>query len=316
MAEPTYHRPVLLAEVLECLAADYEGLWVDGTVGEGGHAQAILEASPRSRVLGIDRDGRSLARAAERLREYGDRFIPAQGSYSNMVELASAQGIAHASGVLLDLGISSRQVEAQGYGLSFQMDEPLDMRFDSGEATATAADIVNTYAEAELAQLLFKYGEEPRARAIAREIVRRRPINSTGSLAEAVSRATGPGRNRRIHPATRTFQALRIAVNDELTHLEQGLQSAIKLLIPRKHGVSPGGRLVVISYHSLEDRLVKAMLVRESARCVCPPGLPVCVCGHQPTLQLLTRRAVRPSAEEVEANPRSRSARLRAAERI
>ncbi len=309
MTDEIFHQPVLRQEVLEHLLVRPEGLWVDATVGEGGHAQAILETWPGSRVLGIDRDPRGLSRAARRLHSYGGRFIPVQGSYSQMVELAGAQGIAQADGVLLDLGISSRQVDAPGYGLSFQRDEPLDMRFDPAEQTTTAAHIVNTYSEEALRQLLFRYGEEPHARAIARAVAQRRPINTTLELAELVARAAGPGRGRRIHPATRTFQALRVAVNDELVHLGAGLKAAIALL-------APGGRLVVISYHSLEDRLVKSTLVREAARCVCPPGLPVCVCGHQPTLRLVSRRAIRPSAEEVRDNPRSRSARLRVAQRL
>jgi 16S rRNA (cytosine1402-N4)-methyltransferase len=226
-----------------------------------------------------------------------------------MVELLRAHGIAQADGVLLDLGMSSRQVEAPGYGLSFQRDEPLDMRFDPAEQTMTAAFVVNTYPEEELGQLLFRYGEEPRARSIARALVQHRPISTTVELAELVARVTGGGRGRRIHPATRTFQALRIAVNDELGHLEEGLKAAVQMLVP-------GGRLAVISYHSLEDRLVKTFLAREAAQCVCPPGLPVCVCGHQPTLRLINRRVVRPGPEEVRDNPRSRSARLRTAQRL
>jgi 16S rRNA (cytosine1402-N4)-methyltransferase len=309
MMDMAFHQPVLRQEVLERLAVSQEGLWVDATVGEGGHALAILEASARGRVLGIDRDPRGLDQATQRLRSYGNRFIPVQGSYAQMVELARSHGIAQADGVLLDLGISSRQVDAPGYGLSFQRDEPLDMRFDPAGQTATAAHIVNTYPEDELRRLLFQYGEEPQARAIARALVQHRPIHTTRELAELVARVTGPRRGRRINPATRTFQALRLAVNEELAHLEAGLKAAIALL-------APGGRLVVISYHSLEDRLVKTTLAREAARCVCPPGLPVCVCGHQPTLRLVSRRAVRPTAEEVQDNPRSRSARLRAAQRL
>ncbi len=309
MTDEIFHQPVLKQEVLEHLLVRQEGLWVDATVGEGGHALAILEASTGCRVLGIDRDPRGLSRAARRLQSYGRRFIPVQGSYSQMVELAQAQGIAQAGGILMDLGISSRQVDAPGYGLSFQRDEPLDMRFDPTGDTATAAHIVNTSSEEELRRILFQYGEEPNARAIARAIVQDRPINTTKELAQLVARVTGSGRGRRLHPATRAFQALRVAVNDELAHLETGLKAAISLL-------APGGRLVVISYHSLEDRLVKTTLAREAAQCVCPPGLPVCVCGHQPTLRLVSRRVIRPTAEEVHDNPRSRSARLRAAQRL
>lgn len=307
--DQVFHQPVLRQEVLERLAVQQEGRYVDATVGEGGHSLAILEASAHGRVLGIDRDPRGLAQATRRLESYGDRFIPVQGSYAQMVELARAHGIDRAEGVLLDLGISSRQVEAPGYGLSFQKDEPLDMRFDPSGETTTAAHLVNTLSEDELRQLLFRDGEEPRARAIARALVQHRPIHTTRELAELVVRAAGPSRGRGIHPATRTFQALRLAVNDELAHLDAGLAAAINLL-------APGGRLVVISYHSLEDRLVKTTLVREASRCLCPPGLPVCICGHQPTLRLVSRRATRPTAEEVRNNPRSRSARLRAAQRL
>ena len=183
------------------------------------------------------------------------------------------------------------------------------MRYDPESQTLTAAQIVNTYSDEELAQLLFGYGEEPRARAISRTLVRGRPINTTGELRELVARVVKPGRGRRIHPATRTFQALRIAVNDELGSLEAGLKAAVELL-------NSGGRLVVISYHSLEDRLVKNTLAHEAAGCICPPELPQCVCQHQPTLRLINRRIIRPTAEEVAANPRSRSARMRVAERI
>jgi 16S rRNA (cytosine1402-N4)-methyltransferase len=181
------------------------------------------------------------------------------------------------------------------------------MRFDPA-GPVTAAHLVNTSTEEELRRLLYQYGEEPRARAIARSLVQSRPIHTTKELAAAVARAAGPSRGR-IHPATRTFQALRLAVNQELAHLEAGLAAAIRLL-------RPGGRLVVISYHSLEDRLVKTTLAREAARCLCPPGVPVCVCGHQPTLELVTRRVVKPTAAEVQDNPRSRSARLRSARRL
>jgi 16S rRNA (cytosine1402-N4)-methyltransferase len=311
MEEASFHQPVLLRETVEQLAVRPGGVYVDATVGEGGHALALLQASaPRGVVLGVDRDPRSLARATRRLEQYGERFIPVPGNYADMVELARASGLTQADGVLLDLGFSSRQVQSPGYGFSFQRDEPLDMRFDPQRQTLTAEHIVNTYSQEELSQLLFQYGEEPRARSIARAIVRSRPVNTTGELAELIARTAGAGRGgRRIHPATRTFQALRIAVNDELTYLAAGLLAAIQLL-------GPGGRLVVISYHSLEDRLVKHTLARESAGCICPAELPDCVCQHQPTLRIINRRIIRPGDEEVAANPRSRSARMRAAERI
>jgi 16S rRNA (cytosine1402-N4)-methyltransferase len=237
--------------------------------------------------------------------------MPLVGSYALMTELVRGRGFDQIDGALLDLGFSSLQVEAEGYGFSFQRDEPLDMRFNPEEELPTAAHLVNTLSEEELSNLIFRYGEERRARAVARAIVRNRPINTTGALAGLLAQTLGqpPGRGRRIHPATRTFQALRIAVNEELENLDQGLRAAIDVL-------APGGRLVVISYHSLEDRLVKNILARQAATCICPPGLPVCVCGHQPALRLVNRRVVRPGTAEVEANPRSRSGRMRVAEKL
>lgn len=301
------HRPVLPEETLRFLALKAGGIYVDGTLGEGGHAQSILDASgPDGVVLGIDRDPRSLAMAARRLRDYGQRARLAHGNYAEMTRIAVENGITAADGILLDLGFSSRQVDSPGYGFSFQRDEPLDMRYDS--EGATAADMVNSLSERELADVIFQNGEERRSRAIARAIVNARPVNTTGQLADLVTRAVG-GRRTGQHPATRTFQALRIAVNRELEYLATGLDQAQELL-----GI--GGRLVVISYHSLEDRLVKGWMDHVSTTCICPPGLPVCVCERAPTLRLVQRRIVRPTDAEREANPRSRSARLRVAERL
>ncbi|CAI8051895.1 Ribosomal RNA small subunit methyltransferase H [Geodia barretti] len=215
---------------------------------------------------------------------------------------------ARADGVLLDLGISSRQVDGSGFGFSFQQDEPLDMRFNPEADIPTAADIVNTWSREGLVAVLREYGEEPRAGAIASAIVRQRPISSTVQLASVVAGAAGR-QTSRTHPATRTFQALRIAVNDELNTLTTGLQAAVDLL-------APSGRLAVISYHSLEDRRVKTFLAREAAQCICPPRLPVCVCQHQPRVSLVNRRIIRPSAGEIAENPRSRSARMRVAQRL
>ncbi len=306
---PTYHRPVLLAESVERLAVRPDGVYLDGTLGEGGHAEAILDASaPSGTVLGIDLDPRSLVRANERLEGYGRRMISVQGNYADMVDLVQPKGITQVDGVLLDLGFSSRQVREPGYGFSFRTDEPLDMRYDPA-GPWTAERIVNTYAEKDLAWLIFHYGEEPRSRAIARDIVRGRPVESTAHLAGLVARTVGQRRGRRVHPATRTFQALRIAVNGELDNLEAGLMAAVQLLAPE-------GVLVVISYHSLEDRAVKKFLARESAGCICPPELPVCACGRQPDLRIVNRKVIRPSFAEVQSNPRSRSAKMRVAQRI
>ncbi len=309
---PEYHLPVMDREVVSSLVVQENAVFLDGTLGEGGHSGAILRASPQARlVIGVDLDQRSVAVASQRLSSFGSRFLPLQGNYAEMVMLAAEQGVRQVDGVLLDLGFSSRQVDRPGYGLSFQNDEPLDMRYDAGQPVDASA-IVNSRSEPELAELFRRYGEEPRARAIARAIVRQRairPIASTAALASLVGQLAGRRGGRRVHPATRVFQALRIAVNGELDNLQAGLEAAVELL-------RPGGRLAVISYHSLEDRIVKSFLARQSAACICPPGLPACVCGHSPTLEIINRRIVRPSAEEVASNPRSRSARLRLARRL
>ena len=306
-----YHLPVMAEEVIGGLVVEENAVILDGTLGEGGHSDALLRANPQARlVIGIDLDRRSVAVASQRLMPFGSRFLSICGNYADMVALAVGQGIQQVDGVLLDLGFSSRQVDHPGYGLSFLNDEPLDMRYDAGQSLS-ASEIVNSYSELELAELFRRYGEEPRSRAIARAIVRERaarPLASTGALASLVERSIGSRGGRRVHPATRVFQALRIAVNGELDNLQAGLEAAVELL-------RPGGRLAVISYHSLEDRIVKNFLARQSASCVCPPGFPVCVCGHSPTMEIINRRVVRPSAGEVASNPRSRSARLRLARR-
>ena len=303
------HRPVLVNETVHQLTLLEGGTYVDGTTGEGGHSQAILQAEPRvNTVLGIEWDPRSLETAQSRLLEFGSRFLAAPGNYADMATLAAQQGITGVEGVLLDLGFSSRQVESPGYGLSFQMDEPLDMRYDP-QGDLTAEEIVNTYDERELGQLIRRYGEEPRGMSIARAIIRERPIATTGRLASVIGALLGRRAGQRVNPATKTFQALRIAVNDELANVERGLDAAVGLL-------AVGGRLVVISYHSLEDRIVKSFLNRESATCVCPPSLPVCVCDQKPRLKIINRRVIKPSGEEVQSNPRSRSAKLRTAQRV
>lgn len=304
---PFHHNPVLVAETVEWLSVRPGRVYLDGTVGEGGHSAAILEATgPGGVVLGIDRDPRSVDAARRRLTGYGARARIVHGNYADMSDLAQQAGIDRVDGVLLDLGFSSRQVDAAGYGFSFQRDEPLDMRYDT--AGPTAADLLNHADERELADVIYRYGEERRSRAVARAIVAARPITTTGRLASVVARALG-GRRGSRHPATRTFQALRIAVNEELMHLQAGLDAVPRIL-------EAGGRLVVISYHSLEDRLVKGWMDREAAHCICPPELPVCACEHEPTVRFVRRRVVRPSATETNNNPRSRSARLRAVERI
>ena len=283
------------------------GRYIDGTVGGGGHARGILMGSaPDGELLGIDADPMAVASAGERLAEFGKRVTLIQGNFADLEEIALEHGFGSVDGVLLDLGFSSLQLEAAGRGFSFQLDGPLDMRFDPSQMT-TAADLVNDLSVEELASILFRYGEEPRARRIARAIVAERPINTTGELAALVSASVG--RRRRLHPATRTFQALRMAVNEEMECLAEALPQALRLL-------ASGGRLTVISFHSLEDRLVKQFFRREARNCLCPPEVPVCVCSHRATLGIVTKKPIRPSAEEVAANPRSRSAKLRVAYRL
>lgn len=301
------HRPVLLTEVVRLLDVRSGGVYLDGTVGAGGHAEAILEASaPDGRLLGLDLDPQSLARAQERLARFGDRVRLVRANFRYLDEVARDAGAASVDGVLLDLGLCSLQLTS-GRGFSFQEEAPLDMRFDPA-APVSAGDIVNRAPEGELARILSEWGEEPRARAIARRIVAARPIRTARELATVVAQAVGH-RGGRTHPATRTFQALRIATNRELENLYGALEAAVRLL-------RPGGRLVVISYHSLEDRIVKQFIQREERDCICPPEVPVCRCGHRASLRSLTRKPVRPGADELRANPRARSARLRAAERL
>jgi len=309
MAAPAArHAPVLLPEVLAALSPRAGGRYLDGTLGGGGHAAGILDASaPDGRLLGLDRDPAALARARARLAPYGDRAVCVRASFADLGAVATARGFAPLDGVLFDLGFSSDQVDDPARGLSFQAEGPLDMRLDP-DTPITAAGLVNGLPEAELADVIYRYGEDRMSRRLARAIVAARPIHTTTELAAVVARAAG-GRRDRIHPATRTFQALRIAVNDELVALEAALPQAIDHL-------APGGRLAVIAFHSLEDRLVKHTL-RDAARdCVCPPRLPECRCGHRATLRLVTRKPILPSPAEVAANPRARSAKLRVAERL
>ena len=306
------HVPVLLRESLELLAPERGGLFVDCTVGLGGHSEAVLEASPEARLVGIDRDPEALKRAGERLARFGERVRLASGNFSEVASLLGELGVERVDGGLLaDLGVSSMQLETAERGFSFRLDGPLDMRMGPGEWTA--GDIVNSYQEGELVRIFKDYGEERRSRRIAREIVERRaekPLETTGELRDLVASVSGPrrpGRGRRIDPATRVFQALRIAVNEELSGLEKLLDEAVELL-------DQDGRLVVISYHSLEDRIVKHTL-RDLAR-----GEVDETTGRTRSetrvIELLTGKPVRPQPEEVAANPRSRSARLRAARRL
>ena len=308
--DPHAHIPVLLHEVLAGLAVAPGGRYLDGTVGGGGHAAAILEASaPDGHLLGLDRDPEAVARAAARLAPFGSRVRLEHASYTRLLEVAESAGWLPLDGVLLDLGFSSWQIDDPARGFSFRLEGLLDMRFDQQSAEPSAADLVNTLDVTALADVLYHYGEERRSRRIARAIVAARPIHTTGRLAEVVLEAVGRRRDEALHPATKTFQALRIAVNRELEAVEQVLPRAISAL-------RPGGRLAVISFHSLEDRRVKQHFRRESRACVCPPEIPICVCQHKPVVRQLHRKPVSPSEAELRANPRSRSARLRIVEKL
>lgn len=308
------HVPVLRDEAIAALAPRAGGRYIDGTFGGGGHTRELLAASaPDSIVLAVDADPAAIARAAELRADPAltARLIPVQSNFAHLAEVAQEHDFAPVDGVLLDLGLSSFQLDASERGFAFRLDGPLDMRFDPTRGVP-ASELVNTLPEAELADLIWRYGEEQGSRRIARAVVRERskaPIESTAQLAAIVERALGGRRGRDTHPATRTFQALRIATNDEMRALESALQGAVEIL-------APGGRLAVIAFHSLEDRVVKRFIERESATCVCPPELPICVCNHQPRLRRVTRRAIRPGADEAAVNPRSRSAVLRVAERL
>jgi len=304
----TGHIPVMLRETLKALSVQPGGRYIDCTVGGGGHALAILEqSSPGGQLLGIDADPKALEVACQKLEPFQNSVRLVSDNFVNLQAIAIKYDFFPVHGILFDLGLSSLQLEQAGRGFSFQKDAPLDMRFSPSQEV-TAADIVNGYSEAELSQLIRKYSEELMSRRIAHAIVRERPVRTTLHLARIVERAVG-GRKGRIHPATRTFQALRIAVNKELENLESALRQAIDLL-------GYEGRLVVIAYHSLEDRIVKQFLAREARGCICPPEVPVCSCGHKPRVRLINKKIITPLPEEISFNPRSRSARLRAAERI
>lgn len=310
---PDYHEPVMVNEVLEYLQPQSGQVFVDCTVGGGGHALEIVKRIlPDGKLLGIDRDEDALKAAAERLSEYSDNVILEKGNFSEIETIAWKAGVDSANGVLMDLGVSSYQLDVAERGFSFREDAELDMRMDRTQPV-TAKEIVNSFSERRLAEIIRDYGEERWAKRIAKFIVERRshrPIRTTTDLVDIIKAAVPEGaREERIHPATRTFQALRIAVNRELEALQTGLDAAVNLLVPT-------GRLVVLSYHSLEDRIVKESFTRQAGRCTCPPGLPICACGARKNVRILTRRPVLPTDEEVRVNPRARSAKLRAAEKL
>ena len=302
------HIPVLLKETIEALAVQPGGRYIDCTVGGGGHAAAILDhSSPGGQLLGIDADPEAIKISKARLQAYKDSILIVNENFVNLQAICIKYDFLPVHGILFDLGVSSFQLDIAEHGFSFQREGPLDMRFSPSQEV-TAADIVNTYPESELARLIRTYGEESHSRKIAQRIIQERPIRTTLQLARIIEQAVG-WRRGKIHPATKTFQALRIAVNQELEHLESALRQAINLL-------GFDGRLVVISYHSLEDRIVKQFMQRESKDCICPPGTPTCVCGHTASLKLVNKKVITPSINEVKLNPRSRSAKLRAAKHL
>ena len=315
MEQEVGHLPVMLEEVILALSPHPGSFQIDATVGGGGHAVRILEAAnPGGRLLGIDADPRAIERSTKRLAGFSDQAILRQANFESIGAVATEAGFEAVDGILMDLGVSSQQLDDDDRGFSFRSSDALDMRFDT-RTGIPASEVVATYSEAQLADVFKRHGEEPHARRIARAIVAERdtaPIETPARLAEVVTRATPRPKNqrrRRIHPATRVFQALRIEVNRELETLPAALDSAVDLL-------KPDGRLCVISYHSLEDRIVKRFLARERRGCICPPEIPVCVCGKEPRVANVGAQPQFPSDAEVATNPRARSAKLRAARRL
>ena len=304
------HQPVLLNPTVEVLVTDPQGCYIDCTAGGGGHTRALLERLEQDAVVAaIDRDEDILNNTRLQLTDSRVRFI--QGDFRNLKSLLAAEGITQADGIMIDLGVSSFQLDQPERGFSFHEDARLDMRMDRNQAVS-AWDVVNHYDQSEITDILFKYGEERYARSIAAAIDRQRssgPIDTTLQLVEIIQRSVPAKYRREKHPARKTFQALRIEVNRELEAIEEVMPQAVELL-------RPGGRLCIITFHSLEDRLVKNFMQLESKECVCPPGMPVCICSHQARLRLVTRKPLIADAEECEANPRARSAKLRAAVRV
>ena len=310
---PRYHEPVMVGEVLSFLQPQSGQTFIDCTVGGGGHALEIVKRIlPDGRLIGLDRDEEAIKAAAEYLSPYSENVILEKGSFGDLREIAGQLGIESVDGALFDLGVSSHQLESPERGFSFRYDAELDMRMDRSQAV-TARELVNSLSERRLAELIRTYGEDRWAKRIAKFIVDRRsrsPIRTTFELVQVILAAVPEGaRTEHIHPATRTFQALRIVVNREMESLQQGLDAAIGLL-------STNGRICVLSYHSLEDRIVKDTFARHAGRCQCPPGLPVCACGAKKSIRILTKRPLLPAESEVRANPRARSAKLRAAEKL
>ncbi len=306
------HVSVLLRECLEALAVRPDGVYLDGTLGGAGHSREIARQLTTGRLIGVDRDPAALAAAAERLRPWQDRVTLVRGNFRQLDELLDNLGVGQVDGMLFDLGVSSPQLDDAARGFSYMADAPLDMRMD-GEQGLTAYEVVNRWPQEELRRILYAYGEERYAPQIAAAVVRRReerPIATTLELVDVVRGAMPPQALReKQHPAKRTFQAIRIAVNDELAAVDEMLRRAV----PR---LRTGGRLAVITFHSLEDRLVKNAMQEAARGCICPPSFPVCVCGRTPQVRILTKKPIVSGPEELERNPRARSAKLRVAEKL
>jgi len=300
-----------MPEVIELLSPGPGKRYLDGTLGGGGHSEQILvNSDPDGQVLGLDRDDEALGAARERLRRFDERLIARQASFAEALDILGEIGWQRVDGAILDLGISSHQIDSRERGFSFRSDAALDMRMDRRQSL-DAREIVNSYAADDLARIFREYGEEPQARRLARVIVeqrRTRPLENTGELVRLVEQIKGRGR-REHHSATQVFQALRIAVNQELDHVARFLESGYEILLPK-------GRMVIISFHSLEDRMVKTAFRKWSRACLCPPRVLRCQCGWSQKVKLLTKKPIVPSASEIQANPRARSAKLRAVERI
>ncbi len=307
------HLTVLKREAVEMLNVRKNGIYVDATLGLGGHAEAVLESNETARVVGIDQDASALELAAKRLERFGERVTLVNSSFTAIRPILHDLRIAGVDGIIADLGVSSLQLDSEHRGFSFRFDAPLDMRMNADADTPTAAELLESLNEVEIADIIYRYGEERFSRRIARRIVERReggkPVRTTKELAELVERSVRRKPKDKIHPATRTFQALRIAVNRELEILEQFLTDGVDSL-------KTDGRSVVITFHSLEDRIVKQTFQRLSGKCSCPPRMPVCVCGAVKKIEIVTRKPLTPAEDEIEKNPRSRSAKLRVVRRI
>lgn len=307
------HTPVLLAETLELLKSQDAEIFVDATLGLGGHTEAILSVSGKTKVIGIDQDTEAIELAKERLEKFGDRIEIFHSNFSGIKHVLSDAKIEKVDGILADLGVSSLQFDSETRGFSFRFDAPLDMRMNVDSDTETAAELLENLTEEAIADIIYRYGEERFSRRIARRIVWKReigePVRTTRELAETVEKAIGRGKKDKIHPATKTFQALRIAVNGELEILEQFIRDSVDVL-------KSGGRLVLITFHSLEDRIVKQAMQKLAGKCSCPPRLPRCACGAKKEIEILTKKPVVAGEKELQENPRARSAKLRACRKL